>query len=381
VNLQIPKTDDALGIVLKIPGETCNINCHYCYEKRKPYPGSGFLTPDVLRKFLRVLGNRPICVMLHGGEPLLAGRERMRSLLDVLREYSASVSLSIQTNGLLLNDKWLDFFDQHWPSIEIGVSLDGDLAGNVHRVDYRGKLTYHKVVQALDLLADRSRSCGVIVVVTRYLLGRANAVIDEMMRHRAIRNVKLSPCLDYRVTSKQHRGVTGRQINLLNPGANAQPGWATSPAEYGQFLREAFVYWRDKKAYRSFLLEPLVSIIRALNGQSTGFTHFDTRKDPFVVTVYPDGRIGSCDELAMPDALLGHVDDGLSMDDLLKNAQGGRLFQHLDTLMSSCAGCRVAEVCRGGSLPDRARYDEADQHAGYCQSRIEVIDSVRELIG
>ncbi|GAB2695063.1 radical SAM protein [Kitasatospora kifunensis] len=379
MRLETPKPGDSLGVVLKLPGETCNINCHYCYEKRKPYPGSSSLDPDTLHRFLELLGDRPLSVMLHGGEPLLVGRERIRSLLYVLRERSAPTSLSIQTNGTLLSDRWIDFFEENCPSIELGLSLDGDVEGNAHRVDYRGKPTFDQVVQSLKLLERRGWTCGVIVVVTRKLLGRHEQVIEELMKHPAIKNVKLSPCLDFNVTSKNHRGITGQQIKLLNSGQDL-PGWATTPGEYAEFLRGSFRSWRAARGFDRFLLEPFVSIARAARGKVTNFTHFDYRKDPFIVTLYPDGRIGSCDELDMPDGLLGHVDDGISVDQLLARADGGELFGRLISLTQACEGCRVNEICRGGSLPDRLRYAAGGQSAEYCQARVDLIDSTIELM-
>lgn len=380
VGLLIPVDGDPLAVVLKLPGETCNINCHYCYEKRKPYPGAAFLEPSTVESFLALAGDRPLSVMLHGGEPLLAGRARIGELIAVLGRHSRPVSLSIQTNGILLNDKWIDFFEEHCPDIEIGISLDGDAQGNEHRVDYRGRPTYGKVTKAFELLERRGWDCGVIVVVSRKVLGRADEVVAEMLRYPSIKNVKLSPCLDYDVTSKDHRGVTGRQINLLNPGAG-MPGWATTPSEYADFLAESFASWRNLGAYRRFLLEPFVSIVRALNGQPTDFTHFDERKDPFVVTVYPDGRIGTCDELEMPAALLGHVDDAVPIGELLGRARSNELFGLLESLMASCDGCRVREVCRGGSLPDRVRLAADEQRTEYCNARGRIIDSAVELMG
>ena len=97
------------------------------------------MSPEILQRFLGLLGDRPLSVMLHGGEPLLAGRQRMLGLLQTLERHQGPVSYSLQTNGLLLDSRWLDFFDAHCPSLDIGVSLDGDLAGNAHRVDYRGR--------------------------------------------------------------------------------------------------------------------------------------------------------------------------------------------------------------------------------------------------
>jgi radical SAM protein with 4Fe4S-binding SPASM domain len=380
LELELPRPGESISVVLKLPGETCNINCLYCYEKRKPYPGQTHLTAATLAMFMERAGDRPLSVMLHGGEPLLVGRKRMAELIAVLRRHSQPVALSLQTNGLLLDGRWLDFFEAEWPELDIGISLDGDEAGNAYRVDYRNRPTYAGVVRALRELERRGTACGVIVVVTGKLLGRAADVVAHMGEYGCIKNVKLSPCLDYKVTSKEHRGSTGAEIKLLNPTGSIQPGWATTPAEYGRFVAEATVAWRDSGAYRKFLLEPFVSVVRAHRGQPTGFTHFDHKKDPYVVTLYPDGRIGSCDELAMPDALMGHVQDNLSIDELISRAATAPLFNKLENLLSECTGCRVVDICRGGSLPDRARYDVDSYRSDYCDYRRAFIDDVVAML-
>ncbi|MEV3952336.1 hypothetical protein AB0K57_32670 [Streptomyces halstedii] len=45
----------------------------------------------------------------------------------------------MQTNGVLLDAKWLDLFDAECPGLQIGISLDGDAKGNTWQVGYDGK--------------------------------------------------------------------------------------------------------------------------------------------------------------------------------------------------------------------------------------------------
>jgi hypothetical protein len=42
----------ARSAIIKVSGETCNINCFYCYEKRKPYPGAKYLKTTLHRYVL-----------------------------------------------------------------------------------------------------------------------------------------------------------------------------------------------------------------------------------------------------------------------------------------------------------------------------------------
>lgn len=376
MELRLPAPGEAVLAILKLPGEMCNINCHYCFERRKPYPGAVMLKPDILGKFLDMCGNRPLAVELHGGEPLLVGRRKMRELLKVLRGYPGPMTLAMQTNGLFLDDAWLDLFDELWPEIEIGISLDGDEQGNAHRVDFADRPTYPKVVRALDLLAARGRQVGVITVVTRRILGRADEVLDTLSRFEAVKVIKLSGCLDFNVKTKDYRTPNQRSLKLLNPDGVGMPGWATTPEEYADFLIQAFEHWRGTGAYRSYVLEPFFSIIRALSGLAVNYTSFSERKEPFIVTLYPDGRIGSSDELSMPGALLGTVELAGTLDTLLTFDSNRRLRSNMTTLLSKCSGCSHESTCRGGALTDRLRFEGTELEEAYCDYRRKVIDHV-----
>lgn len=376
MELRLPAPGETVLAILKLPGEMCNINCHYCYERRKPYPNAVMLNPEVLQHFLDLCGNRPLAVELHGGEPLLIGRRKMRGILKTLRGYPGPMTLAMQTNGLLLDDSWLDLFDELWPDIEIGVSLDGDEAGNTHRVDFADRPTYPKVVRALELLAARGRQVGVIAVVTRRLLGRAGEVLDALGRFEAVKVIKLSGCLDFNVRTKDYRTPNRQSLRVLNPDGVGMPGWATSPEEYAEFLIEAFQHWRGTNAYRSYVLEPFFSIIRSISGLPTEYTSFSERKEPFVVTLYPDGRIGSSDELGMPSALLGTVQSAETIDDLLTLDSNPELRSNLTALLAKCAGCTHEQSCRGGALPDRLRFEGTGFEDAYCDHRRKVIDHV-----
>jgi len=246
--LQFPGRDDALLVILKLMGETCNINCYYCYEKRKPYAQALALSPEVLESFLTRCGNRALQVVLHGGEPLLIGRKRLAPLLEIIRSHPGGAALSMQTNGTLISDRWIDFFEEHWPDIDIGVSLDGDVAGNAHRVDYRDRPTYGRVYSGLETLARRNWSVGLIAVVTGHMLGRAEQIIEHVRGLPAVRILKLSPCLDYNVLTKTYDTPNQRMLNVLNPAGTGLPGWATTPLEYADFVVAAWRAWKASES-------------------------------------------------------------------------------------------------------------------------------------
>jgi radical SAM protein with 4Fe4S-binding SPASM domain len=374
--LREPRPDEPLSVILKLVGETCNINCYYCYEKRKPYEGKGRLSLDSVQQLLDLADGRALGIELHGGEPLLYGRKPTRDLLRLLRRYRGELSLSIQTNATLLTDEWLDLFGEEWPDVDIGISLDGDDEANRNRVDYRDRSTSERVHQALRRTADRGLRVGLISTVTRQVAERPEATLDFIAGFPAVRAVKFSPCFDFNVVTRALAPGNRTSLLQLNPDGQGHTGWAITPNQFAEFLVRAYDHWRDRGYYQQFLVEPFVSVLRKLVGRTTRFCHFTDQKCAFVLTLYPDGRLGSCDELGMGDAIFGHVSqlDSLTATASLRRNPG--LRADLEELLTRCASCAYQSTCGGGCLATRRRYRTSAYYDEYCESRIRIIDHI-----
>jgi uncharacterized protein len=73
----------------------------------------------------------------HGGEPLLAGLDFYRQVIQYQKPYRNHYTIdnALQTNGMLLNDEWCRFLkDTDWL---VGLSLDGpETVHSYYRKDY-----------------------------------------------------------------------------------------------------------------------------------------------------------------------------------------------------------------------------------------------------
>src|SRR5256885_1710583 len=100
--------------------ERCNLACSYCYMFEFERDISATLPPvmseAVVAKTLRRIKEHLCankmqgCVLeLHGGEPLMFGRQRLKQLVDTARAELSDfdVTVGLQTNAVLLNDEWL----------------------------------------------------------------------------------------------------------------------------------------------------------------------------------------------------------------------------------------------------------------------------------
>ncbi|QFQ99291.1 radical SAM protein [Streptomyces phaeolivaceus] len=382
--LDTEDTASAVSVILKLRGDTCDIDCLYCYEKRKEAPGGARIDADQVHRLAMLFRGRPLAVELHGGEPLTAGRDHIANVLRELAAQPNVVRVSLQTNGVLLDEKWLDLFDSLYPRLQIGISLDGDARGNAWRVGYDGKPVYPRVTDALRLLGSRGRKVGVIAAVTPAVLGRAEAVLDHLVGFEAVNAVSFVPCFD--TTVRRPTAVTGRRVpasRLLQQAAVANadgPGWAIRPHDYAEFVLAVTAHWISAGHFGRVKLEPAVSTIRRLRGLGTGFCHFSDMKCDHVFTLYPDGRLGSCDELPWPQARLTLLDENSVESDVVKAQQGSNLLNQGKALMEKCVTCDYRSTCGGGCVATRWRYDLSGDQDAYCDYRMRMIDGIAALL-
>lgn len=376
--------DAAISVVLKLRGETCDIDCLYCFEKRKDAPGGAQITPEHIRRLGEIFGGRPLAIELHGGDPLTAGKKAMPSILDELAAQPTVRRVHLQTNAVRLDNEWLDLFDAHYPGLHIGISLDGDEQGNSWRVGYDGNPVYPHIVRALNLLAERDRSCGIVTVITPAVVGRAAEIIDHIASFDAVRAIHLIPAFDAAVTKALP--TTGRRTSpsrRLQADAVGGDGasWAITPAQYAEFVLDAAARWIGSGHFRRLKLDPAVATIRRLKSLATTHCHFSTHKCSHVFTAYPDGRFGSCDELPWPQATLLPLADARSETDVTEAQHANPLLTAGRQLMTKCASCPYRTVCGGGCTATRWRMLNATgSDDAYCDHRARLIDGMAHLL-
>lgn len=149
-----------LQLILLRVTSLCNLNCSYCYVYKTGYRNSLANQPkfiDVstvlaLAKQLKEikLFYNDLSICLHGGEPLILGKEKLEFILKTLSNVSP-VSLSLQTNATLITNEILDLLYKY--NCSIGVSLDGEeFVHNKNRVYKDGRGTFLDSKKGLDLI-------------------------------------------------------------------------------------------------------------------------------------------------------------------------------------------------------------------------------------
>lgn len=181
-------------IVLKVHSR-CDLACDHCYVyehadqswRTRPKTVSDRViakTAQRLAEHAKTHALPSVSVILHGGEPLLAGPARLRRVCEEFGSALSGVAdldLRIHTNGLQLSPRYLDLFDEF--GVRVGISLDGDRAANDrHRRFADGRSSHPLVLKAVELLReDRYRHLDLGLLCTVDIENDPHAVLDALV--------------------------------------------------------------------------------------------------------------------------------------------------------------------------------------------------------
>ncbi|GGV81734.1 hypothetical protein GCM10015535_21890 [Streptomyces gelaticus] len=291
-------------------------------------------------------------MILHGGEPLLAGPARLRRVCEELTsafEGVAELDLRIHTNGLQLSPRYLDLFDEF--GVRVGISLDGDRAANDrHRRYADGRSSHPLVLKAVELLRqERYRHLYLGLLCTVDIENDPRAVLDAL--------AELDPPL----------------IDFLLPHAtwdDPPPRPGGSPTAYADWLLTVFDHWQERG--RPVPVRLFSSVLSTLGGgpsltESLGLAPTD------LVVVETDGQLEQVDSLksAYEGAAATGFDVFTHAFDEVAAHPGVRARQlGLAGVSETCRQCPVVRSCGGGLYTHRYRStgpsDAFDNPSVYC---------------
>jgi len=107
--------------------DDCNFNCAYCFQKKEKKIINNVTIETAVDFFYPFLTSKDkIKIGFYGGEPLLAFEQMKHAALllqEKNKEENKKIEFSVTTNGSLLTEKMLDFFNRH--KFVMLLSFDG----------------------------------------------------------------------------------------------------------------------------------------------------------------------------------------------------------------------------------------------------------------
>jgi uncharacterized protein len=353
----------------------CDLSCDYCYmykmadQSWRERPRR--MSEEIVDLTARRIGEHArehrlsgVTLILHGGEPLLAGRELIRRLVTAVREAAGervTVEAKVQTNGVGLDDNFLRTFDEL--GVGVGVSLDGGASDHDrHRRFASGRGSHAAVTAGLHrLTTDRYRHLFSGLLCTIDLRN------DPIATYEALADFG-PPKIDFLLP---HGTWT-----LPPPGRI--PGVPDTP--YADWLITVFNRWYPAPRTGVRLFE---EIIRASLGEEAAAEMIGLSPSTLVV-IETDGAIEQADTLKVayhgaPQTGLHVARDPLNTALRLPGVVARQLGMR--ALSAECQACHLRSVCGGGLYAHRYRSGTGFANPSvYCPDLMRLIEYIRDTV-
>jgi len=342
------------------PTHLCNLNCTYCYndDVRDPIMRDETLERVISQTFAYVEAEAPqrmVSFIWHGGEPMIPGIKFYEKAIAYQKEYANGTlyNNSIQTNGVLINDSWIEFLRSH--EFSVSISIDGpQWLHDKFRVDYRGQGSFDRVFKAIDALRAANMPLGVCVVISRANIDHVEEIYDFLASRKLRFNI-----------IPLNRSGGGRE-HFDKVGLDAE--------EYAPAWIKMFDKWFDADddyIYCSDFIFKTRAILAGRPADCIGLSNCSNTN----ISVDPVGDVFPCATLSGHDDMLY---GNLVEQDLLTimNRDTAKSYRHRK-VDEQCSQCKWQHVCHGG-CPARSFkfYGNFHQRDYYCPSLYRIYEHI-----
>ncbi len=360
-----------LSVLIKPASGLCNIACRYCFYRNEvelralenvnnnECGGKNSImdiaTAETLIRRAFEYAKRGVSFAFQGGEPTLAGVGFFREFSRLVREYNVKklpVNYAIQTNGIAVDDEFIEYFLKE--DFLVGLSVDGDASlHNSFRVDRSDKGTHNRVMAVGDKMLRAGVKVNILSVVT-----------DEAARYAA-RTYKY-------FTSKNYTWL--QFINCLAPldesailmdtqKNKSEAEFALSPERWLKYNKTLFDLW-----YADFI-----------HGKRVSIRHFDNflmiyagyrpescdmcGECSIQFVTESNGDVYPCDFYSLERWKLGNIKES-GFAELTSSERAVEFLTRRINKNEKCKNCKIYALCRGGC----PRYSENPAHDYiYCE--------------
>jgi uncharacterized protein len=338
-------------VLAKPIGPICNLDCKYCFylEKELLYPRveNWAMREEVLESYIRQYIEAHDTSLVHfawqGGEPTLLGVEYFQQVVAMQKRYAngKQIANAFQTNGVLLNDAWAEFFREN--RFLIGISIDGPRElHDTYRVDKGGQPSFDRVMRGIETLKRHSVEFNTLTTV-HLVNGNSPLEVYRFLKENGSGYMQFIP-----IVERMAQRATADGLHLVSPdfaGSAQVTPWSVRPLQFGRFLCAIFDEWVRHDVGRYFVqlfdvslemwagMEASLCIFRRTCGTALAIEHCGDLYscDHFV---YPANRLGNIME--SPLAALVYSKQQLEFGDAKES-----------TLPKYCRECDVRFACNG----------------------------------
>ncbi|MFG6083152.1 anaerobic sulfatase maturase [Paracoccus litorisediminis] len=347
--------------MVKPSGAECNIDCTYCFYLHKsgllhhrPQSRMGDdLLENHIRQYIEAQTGEQVVFSWQGGEPTLMGLAFFEKVVVLQAKYAKPgqrIENDLQTNGLLLDARWIGFLKAH--GFHVGLSIDGPR--QLHdrfRVTKNGKPTFDLVMNAARMLREAGIPFAALCVVNRENALHPREVYRFLADELGTWRIQFTPAVEQRQFETDAPARV--QDQPLEDDPRARPGhpdsivtdWSVDPVDYGRFLSEVWDEWiaTDIGRVHVNLFETAVAQAAGQPAQMCTQSEFCGK----AVAVEHDGEVYSCDHFVYPEYRIGNIADAHLGNLAFSPAQQDFGHAKSATLPRKCRDCAYLRLCWG----------------------------------
>ena len=313
-------------------GTACNFACVYCSEGQQ---APQMLSEETFCKFIddvpALLEERDdpcVEILWHGGEPLLWGHDLLARAMEYAEQRLAGcdVEFLMQTNGYLIDDRFLALFQRH--RVNIGVSLDGwPELHDKNRPTKDGEGTFAVVWRNVQRIREAGLGGSILMVLNTAEPLDADRLFAFIEDNGIICKINpLIPC------GRAADRTDARQIYK----------------NYVELMKK--LYEKAVQSEKEIVIDPLDKLMDALlTGGALAECSYNGHCSEDMMCLYPDGAVGLCGRDGEREQLAyGSV---LEKDLLtLFHSPMAQKIRMRDAFLqeNDCADCRDWQLCHGG---------------------------------
>lgn len=317
---------DSVTIILKLV-DYCNFDCNFCRYSHNSQ--RNLMSLDTYRTVVAKAceynsshGVDRLSIIYHGGEPLLWGmtlfEEAIRFQNELKEKYPKMIFRnSIQTNGSLITQKYIDFFKLH--NFNIGISIDGPDEINFHKNNSGNKI----VLENMKKIREAGCDFGILSVITNDHAGWADRYYDFLIEND-IHSVGFCYCIydeDKKITVKN---------DILT--------------EFLKCFFNKYFYGTYKLSVREF--DSVMKLCLGVKANACTYSYRSGCGNYF--SIKPNGDVLFCDPYTLNNDALGNIHFNTFFD--IKNRP--ELLHIMEDAKNSitniCHKCEICDICGGG---------------------------------
>ena len=349
-------------LLIKPSGSDCNIDCAYCfYKDRDASVGTGrqrmsgevleILVRDYMKLHFPVVG-----FAWQGGEPTLMGVDFFAKAVELQKKYGSAgqqVSNTLQTNGTLLDDNWCRFF--HDNKFLLGISIDGPKHfHDRYRLDHSGAGTFERVMRGIQACKRHQVEFSALVLLNNVNVEHPQELFNFLIENE-LTYIQFIPCVE------------------KNPATGRPADFSITPKQYGDFLCAMFDLWHHYGPEKLNIREFDSLLTHYVMGKHTICTY--SRQCAGFVVIEHNGDAFCCEFFVEPRWRLGNILE-TPLEKLAGDKRKRAFARNKEKLCAKCLVCKHLDICRGGGMKDRARWNdnEGTKESYFCESYKQFFD-------